>query len=605
LATLAIVLFVLAGLVSAALMRHLYEGRRQIQEYWANGTIVWPGATGEMVERWEETARSHGVQMAYDKTSGTLELDAKAENASLAVKKVDEVIRQIVNTTAKPMSVITIAPASQPEGRRLIDRVALTRQELASASQPAAETASMVELASVAELADRYKALQADRQQAQEALAEVARHIETGRSTTTSPAKISANQIAQAEAVNQQLQNDQEALKEREEQLVGRLRICLDAAAVKFQASHKEIEDASAGLDKLLKEEHPQEIAKHLNTIVEALKTWQKALGDIEPRWNEQRKNLESSNDVDGLAMLAVLQGTAKTFVTDTTAARAAMMQAIEAIGQGQDQTTKRLVLRNKLLKDLNAVIIAQDSTTTAARTAMLSDNIELRAIVERLELLRHQVQTLRAQITDNLRQEQSSRLQRDRETTVTHAKQQQLTLNQKIAQLDEELIRLGEKGMQIVATIGNQTNAWQSRSIKQGQQVADLEQLLKFYEQYAKQIRSNETSTVPIPAVLLARPLPRSSIDGRPALGKVAMVAAAPVVSAALLWSIVAMVAAARRSKETIDEYARSLKSPARAGISPASSNVANTANVGNNAHTEARKASDPADRDKKRDKK
>lgn len=540
-----------AAIISVSLTAYLYERLSAGANQLASCTIILPGADAPMLKQCTELASKHaGVIAMPDSKLGGVELTIATPRHTDALVKLEEVARSVI--AAMPSAwTVTSPPAGQPEGQRLTARILESQQERSSMSQPASSNDDHA-----TDLTDQYHALQAERGKLQTVLNDLARRIEA-RPPGTSVATVTAEQLAQAEAANQQLQAEFEAVKQREEQLAGRLRIAIDAAAVQFNSIHKTLASAVDDFDKLLKDEHPEEIVKQLQGMRESIQTWDKAVSDLEAQWQVQRRALQSDEKTDVLAVQLALQTSAQTFVEDATKAGAALTQSVDAISQGQDQTTKRLVLRNSLVKQLAPITAAQESVLAAARSAILTSNVELTAIVQRLDSLRRQVHQRRAQIAEALRQNQINQVHREHETTLAKARQEQSQLMRRLSEIDADLQQLGEASVRAAADLTAQTHQLGELATRQQQELRDYRQLLNLHEQYVQRISAMPAPTGPMhtPARMLA---------GRttgPAFTTALMIGTAPVVLSGVVLLIAGLVAASRRSRNTIEEYARSLK--------------------------------------------
>lgn len=550
-ARVALVVTVIAGLASAGLTTYLYERARASTSRSAGCTIILPGANTQAVQQCAALAAQHSDIVATpDLKLGRVELTVSARSGHAAILRLDEVAKAIV-ATLPPPAPIAAPPASQPEGQRLAARILESHRQAAAMSQPAGS-----EDIHAADLVAQYKALQAERRKINDTLADLARRVED-KPAVPSSADVTADQIAKAEAANPQLQAELEALRQREEQLTGRLRIAVDAAAVQFRSIHKALATVDGEFDKLLKDEHPEEVTKQLQTMRESLKTWDRAVSGLDTQWQTLRKALQNAGTVDALAVQASLQKSAQTFVADTTAATNDLTRAVNAISQGQDQTTKRLVLRNNLVKQLSPVTTTQDAVLTAARSAILTDNIELTAIVQRLYSLRKQVDQRRSLIATGLRQTRIVQLQQNNAALLSQIREEQSQLKQRAATIDADLLRLGDAGTQAAASLAGLAGSLNSQTSMQQREIQDLLQLVSLHEQYAQKMAS--LPAPPGPTYTPARMLIGTATAPSPATAL--LIGIMPVLVSSLALLITGLIAASRRSRNTIEEYARSLK--------------------------------------------
>ena len=558
-ARLAVAVLVLAGLASAGLTAWLYEHARADAVVSAASSILLPGADAGTVQQCAAlAARNSDINVTSDPALGRIEITAIGANGPAVLQRADDVARAVAAARLASLATPPMSPATQPEGQRLTARIRESQQQLGAMSRPAGPGGAGPDV-NTDELVAQHKALQAERRKLLDAQAELARRIETQASVRT-PADVTADQIAKAEAANPQLQTELEALKQREDQLAGRLRVSVDAAAVQFKSLRQLLGTQDGEFEKLLNENQSEDVKAQLTAARESLKTWNRALAELDTQWQAQRKALQSFGTADALAIQAVLTRSAQAFLAETTTASIALAKALQSIGQGQDQTTKRLVLRNALVKQLGPVTTAQDAAVAAARSAVLTDNPELTAIVQRLDALRRQIQQRRTDIVEALRRDRVHRVQQDHATSLTLARQEQTKLAQRLAEIDAAVLRLGDRGTQAAAALAQQTGALAAATSVQAREIQDLHEFVKLHEQFAAQVASTPPTTKPIctPARLLAG-------SAGPSLPATLLIGAAPVLGSAIVLLIASLVIASRRSQQTIEDYARSLKDMAR----------------------------------------
>ncbi len=546
-----------AALVSTVLTAWLYQRAQSPALYTASALVTAPRCSAQALERAAATTaqRHPGLEAIANPKFGTIELRLDTPDAKAGVATLNALAAKLVEQLPQPNETAASQPASQPEGRTLAARIARATQQLATTSQPAAAA-----LTGGADLPGNWKTHIEERVRLLETLGQLAARIEP-KSIGADAAKITAEQVAQAESSSPQLRTEFEALKSREDQLAGRLVISIEAAGVQFQNLRETLTAADAYLQKLSQESHPEEVSKQLQAIRDSLKTWDHALNGLEEQWRTQRGRLGAAGTPDALAVQGGLEKSARQFVTDVVAASDAQKKAIELIGQGQDQTTKRLVLRNALVKELAPATGAQEAVLTSARSVILTENVELTAIVQRLDALRRQVEQRRAQIAASVQQDRLNRLQQEQATQVADARRQHAQITQRLTELDGELLALGGQAVQWVADASHTATALAARLSAQEQRAEALAQLLQLHERFAGQI-----AAAPVPAapgLLPARLLSTDSGAGRS--WTPLLVGLLPLLGCAITILVTAQVLSSRRSHETIEAYARSLKEMSR----------------------------------------
>jgi chromosome segregation ATPase len=552
----AVVASCVAAFVSAGLTVVLYSRANAGVSHTISGIISIPTADAGQLDQVvaQATEIDKGLRASADPKRGIVELrleTTRDQEGITAVNRAAQALLDRLPTVLQPAT----APASQPEGQALTARVAEFQQKLASSSQPA-----LGDLATAKELPDRWNAMMTERTRVLESVKQLGGRVEP-KAITTDAANVTAEQIAKAETANPQLQSEVEALKTREDQLTHRLRVSIEAASVQLQALRDALTTADAYMQKLTQESHPEEVGAQLKIVRDSLKTWDNSVSELSTQWQTQQTALKAGGTIDALAIQAALEKSSRQFVSTVTAASTAHAKALEVIGQGQDQTTKRLVLRNTLVKELAPVSTAQEAVLTAARSVILTDNVELTAIVQRFDALRRQVEQRRVQIAGALRQDQLNRLQHDQATQVAQARREQTELTTRVAQIDAELLKLGEQASQQAANACRQADLLAGRLGLTQTQVDSLQQLRAMHEQFARQVQS--LPPLPAPTYIPARTLvgEPSTLNTVTALLLGLLPAVACTVGLIIAW----FVQSSRQSQETIEKYARSLKELSR----------------------------------------
>jgi len=261
------------------------------------------------------------------------------------------------------------------------------------------------------------------------------------------------------------------------------------------------------------------------------------------------------------LAVQSNLEKSARTVLNEIADADTAFTQAIENIGQGQDQTTKRLVLRNALVKQLAPVTGAQQAVSNAARGVILTENLELTAIVQRLDALRTEIEQRRTQIATAIRQDHLARQQQEQARQLADARRRHQVLAQGAARIDSSLMDLGARVTRDAADRAEQARRLAGQLALLQQQAAELKQMIKLHDTFAGQVAAQPPP--PAPGYLPARVL--ASTTAGPSLTQALLLGSTPALACAAFIIIASMVISSRRSRQTIEDYARTLKETAR----------------------------------------
>lgn len=551
----------LAALTSAGLLTYMFHDRQHRRDVLVSGLVTLPGADADALERIAATARERhdGLQALPDARACTIELRLAATDAHTATSAVSDIAGRILADYPAARTTLPDRPTTQPEGRSLVEGIERINARLAAPTTAPAQAQVAESIAAAADLPGRWRTLMDSRAEIAAALDDLSGELEP-LPVSADSAEVTPEQIAKAEAANQQLQSELDALKTREDQLAGRLRVSIDAAGVQFQALRESFVDAETFVNKQIQEQPPEEVVEQLEVIKASLATWEQALRTLEQAWQTQRSAL-TGEATDALAVQAALEKASREFLTKVVAATSESNQAIERIGQGQDQTTKRLVLRNTLIKELGATTTAQQAVARAARSVVLADNVELTAIVQRLDALRRQVRQRRDQIASALRQDRVQRLQTREASRVADARRRHQALTVQMQQADAELVALGEQASRLMRQLGENLEHASEQAALRRELAVQLDRLVGMYDRFAGQVASlpslPKPSEVP-PRVLAGEP-------GGPSLRTLLLIGLSPLLVCGLALLVAWQNVTSRQSRETIEDYARSLKEMSR----------------------------------------
>src|SRR5690606_19217038 len=102
-------------------------------------------------------------------------------------------------------------------------------------------------------------------------------------------------------------------------------------------------------------------------------------------------------------ARYETIEAAARRYLESTANAAGVVNQALDAISQGGDEPTKRLVLHNTLAQHAKPALGAQESLAAAIRRVMPAENVELAALVQNVSGLTQQVAAHRARLEQTL----------------------------------------------------------------------------------------------------------------------------------------------------------------------------------------------------------
>lgn len=558
-ARVAVVAALASGLASVALTAWLHQQARAGAPRTYATTVLLPGADTQGFHTCvTQLDNEPDIEVIADADRRTIELRHRSQDRSAALARLDGLAAGLIERMAPSTELTATQPASLPVAAGLTARIHETQTRLRQTTRPA--EAVIEDLPRPAVLADRWRELSDEHARVQQQIRELTGKLEASQSQPAAP-EIAPEQIARVEAADPQLQSETEALAQREEQLAGRLRVTLDTAALQFQSLQQALTQAEAQLVKDLADEHPEEIANQLVIVKDSLGRWTRALADLDSAWKQQRDAIAARGALDVLNVQSQMEKAARSFVTEITAASTELTRAIENIGQGQDQTTKRLVLRNALTKQLAPVTTAQQMVGNAARAVILTENVELTGIVQRLDALRRQIQQRRAQLAGSLRQERMGELQRVRSLQVARLRQEQQALAARAAEIETTLLGLGDQAARLAAAHAGQSQWLTNQTLDLQQMAEDLKALLGLHEGFAERVAS-----WPPPAAPIRTPaLPLDDAGAGLSFAAGLLLGITPVLVCAAGLALAWLIISSRRSRQTIEEYARTLKETAR----------------------------------------
>lgn len=523
-------------------------------------TLLLPGTDARTFRSCVQQAEREPEVAVYPNSKrGTIELRHRTPNVRAGIDRLNKLGQTLVSEIQAPAYLSATHPAEQPEALAIAARIVESDHRLNGAAQ-AAPDPPIENPAALAEWADRWQRLTAERTRVTERIEELRNELENLQDQPAA-APVEAEQLARAEAADPQIQAESEALRQREDQLATRLRVTIETATLQFQLLQEKLNEVAEQLKEDLRADHPEGVADHLTTIGESLTNWSQALTELDSAWKQQQTVLEAQESADPLEIQSELEKSSRTFIQAVTGATDAITRATEAIGQGQDQTTKRLVLRNALTKQFALVAAAQQSVSSAVRAVILSENVELTAIVQRLDALRRQIQQRRIQLAATLRQEKLTSLQNQRSVQAAQLRQEQRTLTARAAEIQSQLLELGEQATQGAAQLARFAQQRSEQAALLQRQNTDLKTLVSLHERFMADLA--ELPAPPAPDYLPATALADS---GRASLRISALLLGiTPVLGCAAFLAMLGLIISSRRSRRTIDEYARTLKETAQ----------------------------------------
>lgn len=367
----------------------------------------------------------------------------------------------------------------------------------------------------------------------------------------------STERLQAALAGDSRLQADTDVLGQREGQLADALRRAMDAARPAMDGLTKALADTDTFLAETLKSPQDQDVAESLQVIRTALGNWGKAAGSLARTWQDERAALDKGTAAEPSARQAAVETSVRQFQEGTGNSLALLQKALDAIGQGGDEPTKRLVLRNGLAQKLQPALEARDALLAGVRQATAAGNVELANLAQNINGLRGQVKDRRARIEEALRQVVRAEAQTAYENDMATLRARRDEATRKAAELDATILQHSNQAFALLRDSRSNESSLSRQAMAARLRAETLAQIRALEEADAA-----DAASLPPPVVL--HRVPAQAIDVTSAAGRVGRAGLAglvPLLLAALLAGIVFGVRAWRESGESVEAYAKALR--------------------------------------------
>lgn len=456
---------VAAVLVSAILGAWSYASYKPL--YFVSGHVKTRPGDAPTLAACAHRAKVAGLTPGQpDVERGLLTFWLHTRDTRMAVDQVNDAGREMVALFGVSASGPASRPAATAAPEELLRRIAAIDRQLAATTRPATRDDD-----EGARLVARWMAAEAQRREVDVSLASLA---SASDDSAVDPASIQIDpaEVQAAEKLDPKLQADIDALHQRDAELGETLKKITDASEAAFKTFDRSIGDATARIERALKEDYGPGIREDLQVLNRSLATWKQASAALAGDWAVQRDALFGG--ADRLACQSELDRAARHFIDAASGALVQFRQTLDAMGQDTDEPTKGLVLSRALTKDLQPAVDAQQETVRLARSATLNGNLDLATMVQRVSALRKQVGDRRTRIEASMRAKTLASFQ-DKHEQVLKAQREQL--NKRAADLDREIRQHIEDIRALVR--------------RMDQQQASVEQWAALQEERAEALRS------------------------------------------------------------------------------------------------------------------
>lgn len=501
----------------------------------------------------KEYPLAHNVQFQDDVQAGLLRISLQTTDRDQGLEIINAVGHAIASDMRSAQTHVRSQPADRNQQRdRLNTRIhEIDRLLAAAASQPAIvpnENDKRVAAATRETLAERSR---------------VAARIEAlsiklhAASASPLVVKVEPDQLQAALTANPMLQADIDALSRHKTEIARVIRNVIQSAVPLFYTVTKETAAADTYITQALQEDHDPDAKAQLLLMREAVRQWSKASANLQKSW-QSHQAMVSSPDADPLKTHAKLVPVAETFLVNTGASLTKFYAAMDALGQGRDEITKRIVLRNRLSRDLQQTLDAREQLAVAVRQVLPIHNLELSAMLQRVKSLGNNARKQRAVIEESLRQEKSAAMRAQQQQQLAGYRTEREELIRKTGELDKKILETATQALAVLA----QTETARSKLVSDiewhQQRTNLLRQLLALHEATEREL----AETVP-PVMVRYMPAMASQpvVSTTERLWQAMMRGTTPLLVFLLGLGLGWWLISARRSTQTMERYARNMK--------------------------------------------
>ncbi|GEM_PF-1391336 len=267
-----------------------------------------------------------------------------------------------------------------------------------------------------------------------------------------SEVQLTPEQINAAIAADARLQADSEVLHQREARLAEALRQIFDAARPAFTDMAQTADISEKYLEELIATPQDVDVAEALQVIRASLANCAKAATALAKTWQDERAAIDAGRISGGMAARYTSVDTAaRQFVESTTNSLTLLQKSLDAISQGGEEPTKRLVLRSALAQKLQPVLDARETLLAVVRQITAGENVELTTLAQGVGGLHNQVQDRRARLEQNLRNQALAELRAayDREMQELRARREELA--RKATEMDTAVVRSADEALALL----------------------------------------------------------------------------------------------------------------------------------------------------------
>ncbi|GMV95882.1 MAG: hypothetical protein AMXMBFR83_02510 [Phycisphaerae bacterium] len=513
-----------------------------------------------------------GVTLRARPSDGVVEVSGLFADPDQGVREVDVAARSLVERLSARGDQPSGAAERQARREVLLDRLAAMEENAGPmatrpADAPAARNPSSAQsrpmdtptgsrelLSALEDLLARREVLTARLRQIDQRLA----------AKPSVMADVSEAQLQAALAADARLQADRDVLAGREQELSAALKQVIDQARIRLDDLSPRSGDADKAVAERLQSPQDQDVVEALTAIREALATFARSVDGLSKTWQEQRRALDAAGEsADPAARQAAMETAARQFVEATGGASAAIQKALDAITQGGDEPTKRLSLRRDLLEKLQPALDSREALAVAVNRAVAAENLDLAGLLRNVTGLRAQVLQRKARIEDELRRRALADAQAEADRTAAALQRERAEALASAEALGEALARQATMAFRLLRDAGENRSgllAALERERARAQVLSELRAL----------DQADERASAAVARPIRAHRVPAAAVDvtsRTDRVGRALLGAATPPLLAVVLAAGFAVTGYGRRSRASIEDYARALREPAAPG--------------------------------------
>ncbi len=521
----------------------------------ADRSEVWASCVAQL-------SSQRDVMLDLKDVEGRITLAIQGSDPSAMCARLDALGSSVVERVRAACA--PIVPAESPGADRLLAELQEVRQQLVSAADADAE--ARAQAGRIEEHLKRWQRLEADRRRLAEGV-----EAATTRMASTAPAEasiqISPEEVNLALAGDSRSLADRDALVHQEAELRRILAKTLEGGAASFTELHRQIAAAREHLDAARKGNHGSQVNNRLLAMGEAVNEWERAAESLQTVWNAQNRLLaeQPGGRTEPLEVQELLSRACRTFLDQMLLPRARFRRALDEIGQGEDELTKRLVLQNALMRQLEPLVKAVDAVTASARALIPPENVELAAAVDRLTALRARLQARRAECGQRLKDQRLAQLRAEYAQAAREAAGRREDLIREGVRQDLEIAAAAAETSATLTELQARLNTLQEREILHQQQADIQGRLIELARERAaasaQAMRPWEIRYVPASAAVIPPPTDRTQ-------RRAAAVGLLPAGLYALACLIGWRVSASRAARDGMESCSRALRAATTASL-------------------------------------